>query len=163
MFLDFLPPLPRTVRPLALGIVLGISLSVSSSAVVQYFERRRRRIALSQSQIPELENRPIELRSDDVLDGIVGLIGACPLALLKVSLNHRPGNTPLIRIPSLSNALNVEILAKAEAGLSPWPASYSKLLCSFSIPGVASKTASPCAVGSILSQIRCLNKVWLSQ
>ncbi|KAJ7933853.1 tryptophan synthase beta subunit-like PLP-dependent enzyme [Mycena leptocephala] len=98
MFLDFLPPLPRTVRPLALGIVLGISLSVSSSAVVQYFERRRRRIALSQSQIPELENRPIELRSDDVLDGIVGLIG----------------NTPLIRIPSLSNALNVEILAKAE-------------------------------------------------
>ncbi|KAJ7267683.1 tryptophan synthase beta subunit-like PLP-dependent enzyme [Mycena haematopus] len=95
MFLDFLP---RSTRPLVLGIILGISVSVSSSAVLQYFQRRRRRIALSQSQIPELENRPIELRSDDVLDGMVGVIG----------------NTPLIRIPSLSKALNVEILAKAE-------------------------------------------------
>ncbi|KAJ7782409.1 tryptophan synthase beta subunit-like PLP-dependent enzyme [Mycena maculata] len=98
MFLDFLPPLPRTARPLILGIVLGISLSISSSAVVQYFQRRRRRIALSQSQTSELESRPIELRSDDVLNGIVGLIG----------------NTPLVRIPSLSDALHVEILAKAE-------------------------------------------------
>ncbi|KAJ6594493.1 tryptophan synthase beta subunit-like PLP-dependent enzyme [Mycena capillaripes] len=98
MFLDFLPALPRTARPLVLGIVLGISLSVSSSAVVQYFQQRRRRIALSQSQISELESRPIELRSDDVLNGIVGVIG----------------NTPLIRIQSLSDALNVEILAKAE-------------------------------------------------
>ncbi|KAJ7354610.1 PALP-domain-containing protein [Mycena albidolilacea] len=95
MILDFLP---RSARPLVLGIALGISVSVSSSAVLQYFQRRRRRIALSQSQIPALESRPIELRSDEVLDGIVGLIG----------------NTPLVRIPSLSNALNVEILAKAE-------------------------------------------------
>ncbi|KAJ6498768.1 PALP-domain-containing protein [Mycena sanguinolenta] len=94
MFLDFLP---RT-RPLLLGIILGVSVTVSSSAVVQYFQRRRRRIALSQSQISELEQRPIELRSDDVLNGIVGVIG----------------NTPLVRIPSLSKALNVEILAKAE-------------------------------------------------
>ncbi|KAF7376604.1 PALP-domain-containing protein [Mycena sanguinolenta] len=94
MFLDFLP---RT-RPLALGIILGVSAAVSSSAVVQYFQRRRRRIALSQSKISELEQRPIELRSDDVLNGIVGVIG----------------NTPLVRIPSLSKALNVEILAKAE-------------------------------------------------
>ncbi|KAJ7467111.1 tryptophan synthase beta subunit-like PLP-dependent enzyme [Mycena latifolia] len=98
MFLDFLPPLPRTARPLALGILLGFSLSISSSAVVQYFQRRRRRIALSQSQTSEFESRPIELRSDEVLNGITGLIG----------------NTPLVRIPSLSNALGVEILAKTE-------------------------------------------------
>jgi cysteine synthase A len=78
MILDFLP---RSARPLVLGIVLGISVSVSSSAVIQYFQRRRRRIALSQSQIPALESRPIELRSDDVLDGIVGLIGAHNTAL----------------------------------------------------------------------------------
>ncbi|KAJ7143412.1 PALP-domain-containing protein [Mycena crocata] len=96
--LDFLPRLPHAARPLVLGIVLGVSLSISSSAVVQYFQQRRRRIALSQSQTSELESRPIELRSDDVLNGIVGLIG----------------NTPLVRIPSLSDALNVEILAKAE-------------------------------------------------
>ncbi|KAJ7665737.1 PALP-domain-containing protein [Mycena rosella] len=97
MFLGFIP-LPRTARPLVLGIVLGVSLSISSSAVVQYFQRRRRRIALSQSQTSELESRPIELRSDEVLNGITGLIG----------------NTPLVRIPSLSDALGVEILAKAE-------------------------------------------------
>ncbi|KAF7357866.1 PALP-domain-containing protein [Mycena venus] len=116
MILDFIPQLPRTARPLILGIVLGATLSVSSSAVVQYFQRRRRRIALSQSQIPELESRPIELRSDDVLDGIVGVIGARILALLEAFSTRSPGNTPLVRIPSLSNALNVEILAKAEAG-----------------------------------------------
>ncbi|KAJ7141203.1 tryptophan synthase beta subunit-like PLP-dependent enzyme [Mycena epipterygia] len=98
MFLDYLPSLPRTARPLVFGIVLGVSISISSSAVVQYFQRRQRRIALSQSQTSELESRPIELRSDDVLHGVVGLIG----------------NTPLIRIPSLSKALNVEILAKVE-------------------------------------------------
>ncbi|KAJ7162134.1 PALP-domain-containing protein [Mycena filopes] len=98
MFPDFLPRLPRATRPLILGIVLGISLSISSSAVVQYFERRRRRIALSRSQVSELESRPIELRSDEILNGIVGVIG----------------NTPLVRIQSLSDALGVEILAKAE-------------------------------------------------
>ncbi|KAJ7646715.1 PALP-domain-containing protein, partial [Roridomyces roridus] len=86
---------PRNARPLLLGLVLGITLSVSSSAVIEYFHRRRQRIALAHS---ELENRPIELRSDDVLHGVVGLIG----------------NTPLIRIPSLSDALHVEILAKVE-------------------------------------------------
>jgi cysteine synthase A len=42
--------------------------------------------------------RPIELRSDEVLDGVTGLIG----------------NTPLVRINSLSDALGVEILGKAE-------------------------------------------------
>ncbi|KZT29075.1 PALP-domain-containing protein [Neolentinus lepideus HHB14362 ss-1] len=46
----------------------------------------------------KFEPRPIELRSDDVVDGVVGLIG----------------NTPLVRIPSLSRALGVEILGKAE-------------------------------------------------
>jgi len=42
--------------------------------------------------------RPIELRSDEILDGVTGLIG----------------NTPLVRINSLSDALGVEILGKAE-------------------------------------------------
>ncbi|KAJ6625253.1 tryptophan synthase beta subunit-like PLP-dependent enzyme [Mycena sp. CBHHK59/15] len=64
--------------------------------------RRRRRIALSQSQTSEFESRPIELRSDDVLNGVAGLIGNTPLFCIPP------------RIPSLSDALNVEILAKAE-------------------------------------------------
>ncbi|KAJ7071944.1 tryptophan synthase beta subunit-like PLP-dependent enzyme [Mycena amicta] len=65
-------------RPLLLGILIGFSLSLSSTAVFDYFQRRRRRL------------RP------------------------RTPLNCRAGNTPLIRIPSLSNALGVEILAKAE-------------------------------------------------
>ncbi|EEB93038.1 hypothetical protein MPER_08363, partial [Moniliophthora perniciosa FA553] len=46
----------------------------------------------------QFDPRPIELRSDEVLAGVTGLIG----------------NTPLIRINSLSEALGVEILGKAE-------------------------------------------------
>ncbi|KAF7321986.1 PALP-domain-containing protein [Mycena kentingensis (nom. inval.)] len=82
-------------RPLLLGILIGVSLSLSSSAVYEYVQRRRRS---RQQQLSEADSRPIELRSDDVLDGVVGLIG----------------NTPLVRIASLSDALGVEILAKAE-------------------------------------------------
>ena len=33
----------------------------------------------------------------------------------------RPGSTPLVRINSLSDALGVEILGKAEVGLCPRP------------------------------------------
>ncbi|KAG2364065.1 tryptophan synthase beta subunit-like PLP-dependent enzyme [Suillus spraguei] len=51
--------------------------------------------SLSQEQH---EPRPIELRSNEVVHGVTGLIG----------------NTPLVRIDSLSNALGVEILGKAE-------------------------------------------------
>ena len=32
--------------------------------------------------------------------------------------SHYPGNTPLVRINSLSDALGVEILGKAEVGIS---------------------------------------------
>ncbi|KAF7305910.1 PALP-domain-containing protein [Mycena chlorophos] len=85
--------------PLLLGIILGFSLSLSGGAVLEYFQRRRReRIASAQARLRPSDSRPIELRSDDVLNGVVGLIG----------------NTPLIRIASLSDALGVEILGKAE-------------------------------------------------
>ncbi|KAF7315848.1 PALP-domain-containing protein [Mycena indigotica] len=64
-------------RPLLLGILIGFSISVSSTAVFDYFQRRRRRIASTQEELaPASDNRPIELRKDDVLDGVVGLIGA---------------------------------------------------------------------------------------
>ncbi|CAK5265405.1 unnamed protein product [Mycena citricolor] len=87
--------LHRHVHPLALGLLIGITLSISSSSVLQYLDRRRRRAALSESAE---QSRPIELRVDEVLDGLPAVIG----------------NTPLIRVPSLSNAMGVEILGKAE-------------------------------------------------
>lgn len=45
-----------------------------------------------------IPKRPIEVRSEEISDGVAGLIG----------------NTPLLRINSLSDLLGVEILGKAE-------------------------------------------------
>ncbi|KAG6861165.1 hypothetical protein C0995_003175 [Termitomyces sp. Mi166 len=60
--------------------------------------------------------RPIELRSDEVISGVTGLIGAsrCLLEMLTLAQCLTQGNTPLVRINSLSDALGVEILGKAE-------------------------------------------------
>ncbi|KAI0688184.1 PALP-domain-containing protein [Cytidiella melzeri] len=80
-------------RQLFYGLLLGFSLSVTSTSLALYFQQRRREILQNQ-----FEARPIEIRSDEVIDGVTGLIG----------------NTPLVRINSLSNALGVEILGKAE-------------------------------------------------
>jgi cysteine synthase A len=66
------------------------------------------------------DSRPIELRSDEILDGVSGLIGACPSSVdarvlgLRERILYHTGNTPLVRINSLSDALGVEILGKAE-------------------------------------------------
>ena len=57
--------------------------------------RRRKRQERIEEKFPL---RPIELRSDDIVNGVTGLIG----------------NTPLVRINSLSDALGVEVLGKAE-------------------------------------------------
>ncbi|KAG1751268.1 tryptophan synthase beta subunit-like PLP-dependent enzyme [Suillus paluster] len=82
------------VRHITYGILIGFTLSVTSTSISSYW-RSRRRQSLSQEQF---ELRPIELGSDEVLHGVTGLIG----------------NTPLVRINSLSDALGVEILGKAE-------------------------------------------------
>ncbi|KAK0449112.1 PALP-domain-containing protein [Armillaria borealis] len=86
-------PSPPTVRHVIYGLFLGFSLSLTSTSIALFFQRRKQeRIAA------QFEARPIELRSDEVLKGVTGLIG----------------NTPLVRINSLSNALGIEILGKAE-------------------------------------------------
>jgi cysteine synthase A len=89
-------PSRRTARHVLYGLLLGVSLSLASTSVLARLRaRRRRRIETAHG----FESRPIELRSDEVLgDGVLGLIG----------------NTPLVRIGSLSDALGVEILGKAE-------------------------------------------------
>ncbi|KAI0275635.1 PALP-domain-containing protein [Russula aff. rugulosa BPL654] len=74
-------PSPSTARHLFYGIVIGFSLSFATTSCDD-----------------KANLTPIELRSDEILDGVTGLIG----------------NTPLVRINSLSDALGVEILGKAE-------------------------------------------------
>ncbi|ORY29512.1 putative cysteine synthase [Naematelia encephala] len=83
----------RFTRDLVLGLVLGITISLSGTSLAVLLQSWRRRRAVAR-----LPPRPIELRSDEVVDGVLGLIG----------------NTPLVRIHSLSDALGVEILGKAE-------------------------------------------------
>jgi len=86
-------PSPSTARHLFYGILVGFSLSFASTSVISAYRKRREDSATTRANL-----RPIELRSDEVLDGVTGLIG----------------NTPLVRINSLSDALGVEILGKAE-------------------------------------------------
>ncbi|KAI9437686.1 PALP-domain-containing protein [Lactarius indigo] len=93
-------PSPSTARHLFYGILIGFSLSIASTSVISAYRKRR-----DHNAVEKATPRPIELRSDEVLDGVTGLIG----------------NTPLVRINSLSNALGVEILGKAE---SLYPSQY---------------------------------------
>ncbi|KIK09826.1 hypothetical protein K443DRAFT_433 [Laccaria amethystina LaAM-08-1] len=100
--MSFLPPLDSvlpsltsrvSVRSVLIGVFLGFSLSVTSTSLALYFQQKRR-----EREAAKFTPRPIELRSDEVVAGVTGLIG----------------NTPLVRINSLSDALGVEILGKAE-------------------------------------------------
>ncbi|OAX34533.1 PALP-domain-containing protein [Rhizopogon vinicolor AM-OR11-026] len=82
------------IRHVSYGILIGFTLSVTSTSISSYW-RLRRSQRISQEQF---EFQPIDLRSDEILNGVTGLIG----------------NTPLVRINSLSDALGVQILGKAE-------------------------------------------------
>ncbi|WVR03921.1 hypothetical protein IAU60_000920 [Kwoniella sp. DSM 27419] len=102
--LDYLPRLSsrfwdrlrlpsKFTRDLVWGLIIGVTVSLSSTSVAILFQNWRRR-----QLIQRIPPRPIEIRSDEIVPGVIGLIG----------------NTPLIRINSLSDALGVEILGKAE-------------------------------------------------
>jgi cysteine synthase A len=86
-------PSSSTARHVFYGLILGFSLSITSTSLALFYQtRKREKLAL------RFEARPIDLRGDGILQGVTGLIG----------------NTPLIRINSLSDVLGVEILGKAE-------------------------------------------------
>lgn len=96
-------PLPewtssKVTRDITIGVAIGVALSVSSASISNYVERQRRIAREKAEGARDYVPRPIELRSDEIVSGVVGLIG----------------NTPLVRINSLSDALGVEILGKAE-------------------------------------------------
>lgn len=66
-------PTPHTARHLLYGIVLGISLSMTSTTLALYYRaRRRERIERGATKF---NLRPIELRSDEICVGVAGLIG----------------------------------------------------------------------------------------
>ncbi|KAL5528722.1 CYS12 [Sanghuangporus sanghuang] len=80
---------------LLLGLVFGLSLGLSSTSLLNRYGKRKRDESTEPHDIPP---RPIEVRTDEIVNGVPGLIG----------------NTHLVRISSLSDALGVEILGKAE-------------------------------------------------
>lgn len=67
-------PLPTalTMRHIFYGVIIGVSLSLTSTSLALYYERRKR-----ERRIEHFEPRPIELRSDEVLEGVTGMIGSC--------------------------------------------------------------------------------------
>ena len=60
----------RFTRDLLWGIFIGVTLSLSSTSLALVAQGWRRRKAIA--RIPY---RPIELRGDDIVDGVIGLIG----------------------------------------------------------------------------------------
>ncbi|KAG9120945.1 hypothetical protein FRC07_003309, partial [Ceratobasidium sp. 392] len=87
-----------TTSRITRDVTVGVALSISTSSLSGYVARRRRIAREKAEGARDYVPRPIELRSDEIVSGVVGLIG----------------NTPLVRINSLSDALGVEILGKAE-------------------------------------------------
>ena len=91
--MSFLPPLDSvlplwtsriSVRSVLIGVFLGFSISVTSTSLALYFqEKRRERVAA------KFTPRPIELRSDEVVAGVTGLIGALALVTPFFAYRHR--------------------------------------------------------------------------
>jgi len=89
-------PSRSTARHVLIGVLLGFSFSLASNAFALYYYQRQRQ--KKDRLVSNFTPRPIELRSDEIVRGVSGLIG----------------NTSLVRINSLSDALGIEILGKAE-------------------------------------------------
>jgi cysteine synthase A len=56
-------------KHLFLGFLLGFAFSASSLSLSRYLKLKKRR------QVEKFESRPIELRSDEIVSGVAGLIG----------------------------------------------------------------------------------------
>lgn len=61
------------LRTFFLGLVVGFSLSLGFVSIALHYEERKRR--KHEVNLPDSATRFIELRNDDVVDGVVGLIG----------------------------------------------------------------------------------------
>ena len=70
-------PSRTALKHILYGVFIGFYLSITSRAFLQYYEARKKR-----RELAEIDFRPIELRRDDVLNGVVGLIGMNECKLL---------------------------------------------------------------------------------
>lgn len=67
--------LPNTaIRQVSYGILIGFTLSLSATSIAHYCSERRRQEKLAK----QTSLRPIELRSDEFVRGVTGLIGVSP-------------------------------------------------------------------------------------
>ena len=94
-FSDKIPPwfrLPSqsTFRHVFYGILIGFSLSMTTSSLLSYYRAQK-----EERDVSRFEPRPIELRRDEVLSGVTGLIGeqfqmANHVVLIKDGKETRP-------------------------------------------------------------------------
>lgn len=74
-FVDTFFHLPNAaIRQVSYGILIGFTLSVSATSIARYYLERRRQDKLEK----QTSLRPIELRSDEIVRGVTGLIGVSP-------------------------------------------------------------------------------------
>jgi len=63
-------PSRTATRHVLIGVLIGVSFSLTSTSFAVYHQQRKR-----ERQIADFSARPIELRSDEIVKGVVGLIG----------------------------------------------------------------------------------------
>jgi len=63
-------PSRTTMRHVLIGVLIGFSFSLTSTSLAVYYQQRKR-----ERQIANFSARPIELRSDEIVKGVAGLIG----------------------------------------------------------------------------------------
>jgi len=78
----FKPQNTANVRFLVYGILLGFSFSLTATSFVLYFREKKQREIVSR-----FKPRPIELRSDEIVQGVTGLIGALICYLVALHAN----------------------------------------------------------------------------
>jgi hypothetical protein len=63
-------PSRTTTRHVLIGVLIGFSFSITSTSLAVYYHQRKK-----ERQIKQFAPRPIELRSDEIVNGVPGLIG----------------------------------------------------------------------------------------
>jgi len=93
-------------RHIIIGFLLGLSFSWSFTGLASRLRQQKK-------ERKSLGSTSRGIRGE-VVHGVTGLIGMRPTESFARQGLHIVGNTPLVRINSLSDALGVEILGKAE-------------------------------------------------